>query len=142
MKNWIKWLPLAVAMSMPLTGCDKDEDEPAPLAPKAEEFTMSYTIHNMSADWVYIEYPTLKRWRIPPFEQCTLQHQSDSGDKEVGRTNGKAWVSFMVVTKDGIKDYRLSEDNPTEYIRIEKQTDGTPHEYYTHIAEYFSQFDK
>lgn len=141
MKNWIKWLPLAVAMSMPLTGCDKDEDEPKGAEIK-EPFEMSYTIDNMSADWVYIEYPTLKRWRIPPFEKCTLQHQSDSEDKEVGRTNGKTWVNFMVVTKDGIKDYRLSEDNPTEYIRIEKQTDGTPHEYYTHIAEYFAEFDK
>lgn len=128
MKNWIKWLPLAVAMSMPLTGCDKDEDEPAPLAPTAEEFTMSYTINNNSDCWVFVEYVTGKRWRFLPHTSSTITHKSDSKEPEV---QNRA-VYILVVTQTETREMWLDKKNKSVVIDVQPNP-NEPSEYYKYF---------
>lgn len=128
MKNWIKWLPLAVAMSMPLTGCDKEEDEPAPLAPTAEEFTMSYTINNNSDYWVFVEYKTGKRWRILPHTSSTLIHKSDSEEPEVQSRE----VYILVVTQTESRDIWLNKKNKSVVIDVQPNP-NEPSEHYKYF---------
>lgn len=125
MKNWIKWLPLAVAMSMPLTGCDKDEDEPAPLAPTEEVFKMSYTINNNSDYWVFAEYVTGKRWRILPHTSSTLTHKSDSNEPEVQNRS----VYILVVTQTESREIRLDKKNKSVVIDVQPNPNEPSEQY-------------